>query len=473
MRERQGALLGLDGLPPGMATDLIGMGNWRLRNHVNRVIGLMVGRLEGAMRELLDDDLTLYPPEKWKAKGWDFLDSLDPKGEWDGWSFADMPDPPKGAEGYPRLQVENRLYCSRVFRKLHIEVAVRQDGLEVLHMVFFPRYDYDLPILALDMVAAGGAVTLAVADVCPLAPNLRLPAHYMQTMAELQETFLPEPAASRAVPDWGKAIFSPLAVCFRPQSAEGLAGFVKYCVALTRAHLMYASLLTPIEPRTKAGARRLAELAAGHQRFCSNQLANKKTARVLEVSFGPERTEQYMTQLMFDFDPADSPPWYDGSLSRLYHHFERNPEPWADGGRLLSIRRDLDVEKAHAFIERFLTGEASIAGERLEFALATVYDADPEFREAANEAMPELATLRLAGPGPVGVRLQEQMLALIGAPQPGAAPAEPVTAPAAAGGGEEAAAGAAAGGSGGIGSSSGGAGGAGGGSGGGGEPGKA
>ena len=32
MRERQGAFLGLDGLPPGMATDLIGMGTWRLRS---------------------------------------------------------------------------------------------------------------------------------------------------------------------------------------------------------------------------------------------------------------------------------------------------------------------------------------------------------------------------------------------------------------------------------------------------------
>jgi hypothetical protein len=35
--------------------------------------------------------------------------------------------------------VENRIYSSRVFRKLHLEVAWRQDGLQVLHGVFFPR----------------------------------------------------------------------------------------------------------------------------------------------------------------------------------------------------------------------------------------------------------------------------------------------------------------------------------------------
>ena len=32
---------------------------------------------------------------------------------------------------YPRLLLENRVYCSRVFRKLHLEVGHRQDGLQV------------------------------------------------------------------------------------------------------------------------------------------------------------------------------------------------------------------------------------------------------------------------------------------------------------------------------------------------------
>lgn len=41
---------------------------------------------------------------------------------------------------YPRLTLENRVYCSRVFRKLHVEVGVRQDGLHVLHVVLYPRY---------------------------------------------------------------------------------------------------------------------------------------------------------------------------------------------------------------------------------------------------------------------------------------------------------------------------------------------
>ncbi len=57
---------------------------------------------------------------------------------------------------YPRLLIENRIYSSRVFRKLHLEVACRQDGLQVLHMVMYPRYSFDLPIFAMDIVVAKG-----------------------------------------------------------------------------------------------------------------------------------------------------------------------------------------------------------------------------------------------------------------------------------------------------------------------------
>lgn len=116
--------------------------------------------------------------------------------------------------------------------------------------------------------------------------------------------------------------------------------------------LQYSTLLSPVEPRTKTGARRLAELAAGHQRFVTNQLANQKTSRVIESALGPEMCKAYMEELVFDFNPTDSPPWYDGSLSRLYRHFDRHPEPWKDGEQLLAIRQKLDVDKSRMFLER-------------------------------------------------------------------------------------------------------------------------
>ena len=61
------------------------------------------------------------------------------------------------------------------------QVGWRQDGLHVLHVVLFPRYKYDLPILAMDVVVMpGGRVSLAVIDACPVNKNMTLPPHYMQ-----------------------------------------------------------------------------------------------------------------------------------------------------------------------------------------------------------------------------------------------------------------------------------------------------
>ncbi len=58
-----------------------------------------------------------------------------------------------------------------------------------------------------------------------LVPTLCPP----QTMAMLQHTFFEGcDMSDRRVPDWGKAIFSPLALCITPKTPEELAGFVKW-----------------------------------------------------------------------------------------------------------------------------------------------------------------------------------------------------------------------------------------------------
>ena len=45
----------------------------------------------------------------------------------------------------------------------------------------FPRLTFELPILSMDIVAtAGGRVSLAIVDPCPVTPDLRLPPFYEQ-----------------------------------------------------------------------------------------------------------------------------------------------------------------------------------------------------------------------------------------------------------------------------------------------------
>lgn len=44
----------------------------------------------------------------------------------------------------------------------------------------YPRVNFDLPILSMDIVANQGRVSLAVVDPCPVTPNLELPPFYEQ-----------------------------------------------------------------------------------------------------------------------------------------------------------------------------------------------------------------------------------------------------------------------------------------------------
>jgi hypothetical protein len=138
-----GMLHDLQKLPHGLAADILGMGTWRLKGAIDGAINFVTGRIENSFRELLQHgggraalgggawavtapgaatlparllrsaapsvccaglgarepaqtapadspaaraaELTLYPPPKWKERGWDFIDSSDPQREWDGW----------------------------------------------------------------------------------------------------------------------------------------------------------------------------------------------------------------------------------------------------------------------------------------------------------------------------------------------------------------------------------------------------
>ena len=69
------------------------------------------------------------------------MDSLDPEQKYGDWSYKDLENPTSRQDPkYPRLMIENRCYQSEVFRKLHMEVASRQDGLEVMLNLLIQKF---------------------------------------------------------------------------------------------------------------------------------------------------------------------------------------------------------------------------------------------------------------------------------------------------------------------------------------------
>ena len=111
------------------------------------------------------------------------MDSLDPDRSAGMWGYADLPSPPKGHPKYPRMQIENRCYRSRVFRKLHIELAHRQDGLQV--STFYVTTSFKQPGLkGLEVCFVESLVSMVFQSACCVRPWFTLTVCFKDCMLE-------------------------------------------------------------------------------------------------------------------------------------------------------------------------------------------------------------------------------------------------------------------------------------------------
>ena len=62
--------------------------------------------------------------------------------------------------------------------------------------------------------------------------------------SDLQSRF--EVQNNRAVPEWGKEIFSDQCILVRPGSQDELDTFYRYAIALVRVHLKYTQISGPV-----------------------------------------------------------------------------------------------------------------------------------------------------------------------------------------------------------------------------------
>ncbi|KAL6755731.1 hypothetical protein V8C86DRAFT_3027255, partial [Haematococcus lacustris] len=222
----------LNRFPPAAANEFLGMGTWRLKGDVEACIEFLVGRLEGAWREVFEHDLNSYPADKWKGK-YDICDSMDPEYELKGWSYSDIPNPEKGQEGsvqdlaasqgeQQRQQQQEAgwvcgcLCCCRVASLAIVDACPVRAGQEL------PSYYLEggaLSSLAARQQAIGIRQLLDLLNDC--VGWVLTGAMAGWTMYDLQAEFLPG-AENRSIPEWGSRIFSPACVCLRPDSKQQL-----------------------------------------------------------------------------------------------------------------------------------------------------------------------------------------------------------------------------------------------------------
>lgn len=190
-----------------------------------------------------------------------------------------------------KLIIENHCYQTPQFRKLHLELAQIGRHLDILHCVMFPRSNYALPVFGVDLVAGKKGISAAIADLSPVSCDRILPSSYRNVLANLPKFEFSE---QRDLPNWGD-IFSEFCLFIRPADAREEDAFLDLVHHFLTLHCQIANKTDPVDSRDRE-----AEILAGQHYYCTKQQQNDKTRRVLEMSFGREWTERYMTTMLFD-----------------------------------------------------------------------------------------------------------------------------------------------------------------------------
>jgi phycocyanobilin:ferredoxin oxidoreductase len=190
------------------------------------------------------------------------------------------------------LFIRNELRRSRGLRKLHLETARLGAGLQILHCVFFPDPQYDLPVFGADIVAGRGVVSAAIVDLSPV--GAALPAGVTAALEALPPRRFSQ---ERDLPDWG-TIFSPHVRFVRPSDSAEENQFVALVGDFLSviAEASRTVVAQPIDHPDTVNRHQ------GQLSYCRQQKRNDKTRRVLEKAFNPAWADQYIEQLLFD-DP--------------------------------------------------------------------------------------------------------------------------------------------------------------------------
>lgn len=167
---------------------------------------------------------------------------------------------------------ENHRFHSTRFRMAHVELFL-QPKFAVVHCCVFPHVSNPAPIYGFDVIAGENKITGLFLD---LSPTVRPTEPF--TKLKVGQT--------RERPVWGD-IFSEHWLACRP-SPEEMDHIGLEAVRVLEAYL-----------HTLGGVGLITEIVPLQNRYCANQQQNEHTRRALVNLIGEEKTQEFITQVLF------------------------------------------------------------------------------------------------------------------------------------------------------------------------------
>tara|TARA_B100000902_G_scaffold195390_1_gene186674 strand:- start:402 stop:1088 length:687 start_codon:yes stop_codon:yes gene_type:complete len=184
------------------------------------------------------------------------------------------------------LNIHNEMYSCVGLRKVHLEIATL-GPLNILHCIWYPDPEFDLPIFGADIVANNNNVSAAITDVSPV-DGISHPVY--DDIADISRFYSFK--HNRDVPSWGN-IFSPYCKFARLNSEDELTDF---CHVVDQYLDTYVGAVWKSTMDTHRADYRY----DGQIQYCENQKKNDKTRKILEKYFGVRWTNQYINNILFD-----------------------------------------------------------------------------------------------------------------------------------------------------------------------------
>jgi len=189
-----------------------------------------------------------------------------------------------------KLYIENQFHKANGFRKLHVEIAEFSNNLKILHCVFFPDPNFNIPIFGLDLVKVNEIVTAAIVDLSPVSSSLNY-----ELESQLIQANKDDFGSKRKIPEWGE-IFSKYVFFASLKNKEDQQYFYKivddYLSILVKLTI---NILPDEEPQN------IQERIYYQKKYCIQQMKNEKTSMVLLKYFDKEWVDRYIREILFDF----------------------------------------------------------------------------------------------------------------------------------------------------------------------------
>ena len=184
------------------------------------------------------------------------------------------------------LNIDNEMYSCKGLRKVHLELATL-GPLDILHCIWYPEPEYDLPIFGADIVANKNIVSAAMTDLSPV-DGISSPVY--ENIAPISNVY--NFTNVRNNPSWGE-IFSPYCKFARLETDEERDIF---CSVVDE----YLNAFVIAVKKSKSSKKRLQQRIDGQIHYCTQQKMNDKTRRILAKYFGDDWADFYINQILFD-----------------------------------------------------------------------------------------------------------------------------------------------------------------------------